>query len=158
MKRIPVFVLTVLAASGIATAARAQAPTFSKDVAPILYNNCVVCHRPGEVAPMSLLTYQNVRPWARAIKNKVVNHEMPPWGAGPGSMKLANDRSLSQKDIDTIVRWADTGAPKARTRICRPRRRSPPAAGHSASRMQSSICPSKLRCRRPASFHRCRTS
>ena len=61
---------------------------------------------------MSLITYQNVRPWARAIKNKVVAREMPPWGASPASMKLANDRSLSQKDIDTIVRWADGGAPK----------------------------------------------
>ena len=61
---------------------------------------------------MSLITYQNVRPWARAIKNKVVAHEMPPWGASPASMKIANDRSLSQKDIETIVRWADGGAPK----------------------------------------------
>ena len=101
------------AAASRAAAADAQAaPTFSKDVAPILYSNCVVCHRPGEVAPMSLITYQNVRPWARAIKNKVVDHEMPPWGASPASMKLANDRSLSQKDIDTIVRWADGGAAK----------------------------------------------
>ena len=110
-------ILVVLAAVtllGVATSAIAAdtAPTFARDVAPILYNNCVVCHRPGEVAPMSLLTYQNVRPWARAIKNKVANHEMPPWGAGPGSMKIANDRSLAQKDIETIVRWADGGAPK----------------------------------------------
>ena len=88
------------------------APTFSKDVAPILYNNCVVCHRPGEVAPMSLLTYQNARPWARAIKNKVVAHEMPPWGASADSLKMANDRSLSPKEIETIVKWADGGAPK----------------------------------------------
>ena len=76
-------VVAVAAAIGTASAAMPlQAPTFSKDVAPILYSNCVVCHRPGEVAPMSLITYQNVRPWARAIKNKVVAHEMPPWGAG----------------------------------------------------------------------------
>src|SRR4026207_728945 len=101
-------------AIGVATSAFAAeaTPTFSKDVAPILYNNCVVCHRPGEVAPMSLLTYQNARPWARAIKNKGVNHERPPWRAGPESMKLANDRSLARKDIETIVRWADGGAPK----------------------------------------------
>jgi len=105
--------MLAVAAMAAASAARAQtAPTFSKDVAPILYSNCVVCHRPGEVAPMSLITYQNVRPWARAIKNKVVGHEMPPWGASPASMKLANDRSLSQKDIDTIVKWADSGAPQ----------------------------------------------
>jgi hypothetical protein len=112
MMRVSLVVPAVLAVVSVAATSQAQAPTFSKDVAPILYSNCVVCHRPGEVAPMSLITYQNVRPWARAIKNKVVNHEMPPWGAGPGSMKIANDRSLPAKDIDTIVRWADGGAAK----------------------------------------------
>ena len=98
----------------VASSARAAdaAPTFSKDVAPILYNNCVVCHRPGEVAPMSLITYQNARPWARAIKNKVMAHEMPPWGASTDSLKMANDRSLSPKEIETIAKWADGGAPK----------------------------------------------
>jgi hypothetical protein len=105
------FVAIALGVAGSAAAADAP-PTFSSDVAPILYNNCVVCHRPGEVAPMSLITYQNARPWARAIKNKVMAREMPPWSASPSSMKLANDRSLSQKDIETIVRWADGGAPK----------------------------------------------
>jgi hypothetical protein len=94
------------------TAAAADTPTFSKDVAPILYKNCVVCHRPGEVAPMSLITYQNARPWARAIKNKVVAREMPPWGASADSLKMANDRSLPAKDVETIVKWADAGAPK----------------------------------------------
>src|SRR6516162_11510636 len=90
----------------------ADAPTFTKDVAPILYKNCVVCHRQGEVAPMSLITYQNARPWARAMKNKVIAREMPPWGASADSMKMANDRSLSPKDVETIVKWADDGAPK----------------------------------------------
>jgi hypothetical protein len=61
---------------------------------------------------MSLITYKNVRPWARAIKTKVVNREMPPWGAGPASMKIANDRALSQHDIETIVRWVDGGTPE----------------------------------------------
>jgi hypothetical protein len=116
MKQTACAVVLALAAMGVPGVAQAQGdsgvPTFSRHVAPILYNNCVVCHRPGEVAPMSLITYQNVRPWARAIKNKVVAREMPPWGASPVSMKLANDRSLSQKDIDTIVRWAEGGAPK----------------------------------------------
>ncbi len=105
-----------IACLGIAPAVGAAdatpAPTFSKDVAPILYTHCVVCHRPGEVAPMSLITYQNVRPWARSIKNKVVGHEMPPWGASADSMKMANDRSLTAREIDTIARWADGGAPK----------------------------------------------
>jgi hypothetical protein len=80
---------------------------------------------------MALITYQNVRPWARAIKNKVVAHEMPR-GRRPASMKIANDRSLSQKDIETIVRWADGGA-EGDDRICRPCRRSRPAAGRLAS-------------------------
>src|SRR5580765_2421446 len=94
----------------------ADAPTFSKDVAPILYKNCVVCHRAGEVAPMPLISYQNARPWARAIKNKVVAREMPPWGASADSQKMANDRSLSPKDVETIVKWADAGAPKGEDR------------------------------------------
>jgi hypothetical protein len=109
-------VAALLACLAISTAARAadtaSVPTFTRDVAPILYSNCVVCHRPGEVAPMSLITYQNARPWARAIKNKVVAREMPPWGAAADSLKMANDRSLSPKDVETIVKWADAGAPK----------------------------------------------
>src|SRR6187402_741772 len=56
-------------------------PTFAKDVASIMYNKCATCHRPGEVAPMSLLSYEDARPWAKAIKSKVVSREMPPWGA-----------------------------------------------------------------------------
>ena len=111
-KKVAALVVCVAVAQTARAADTSSAPTFSKDVAPILYSNCVVCHRPGEVAPMSLITYQNVRPWARAIKNKITAREMPPWGASPQSLKLANDRSLSQKDIETIVRWADGGALK----------------------------------------------
>ena len=59
----------------------AATPTFSKDVAPILYKNCVVCHRPGDIAPMSLLTYENTRPWARSIREQVITGQMPPWHA-----------------------------------------------------------------------------
>src|SRR5262245_53423317 len=103
----------VIGAAGVASAADpAATPTFAKDVAPILYNNCVICHRPGEVAPMSLITYQDARPWAKAMKDKVVAREMPPWGADPTAGKFKNDRSLSQKDIDTIVAWVSGGAPK----------------------------------------------
>src|SRR5579859_1496531 len=73
-----------------------QVPTFTKDVAPILYNHCVTCHRPGEIAPMTLLSYAEARPWAKAIKQKVESREMPPWGADPAhSLKMRNDRSLS---------------------------------------------------------------
>jgi hypothetical protein len=87
-----------------------NAPTFSKDVAPILYSKCVSCHRPGEVAPMSLITFQDVRPWARAIRDKVVAREMPPWHADPSHGTFRNDRSLTPAQIDTIVKWADGGA------------------------------------------------
>src|SRR5262245_60470490 len=87
-----------------------SAPTFSKDVAPILYAKCVQCHRPGEVAPMSLITYRDVRPWARAIREKVASRTMPPWFADPAHGKFINDRSLTQAQIDTIVKWADADA------------------------------------------------
>jgi hypothetical protein len=88
-------------------------PTFSRDVAPIFYGKCVGCHRPGEVAPMSLITYEQVRPWARAIKNKVVAREMPPWGADPkDTLPMRNDISLSDAQIQTLVAWVDAGAPR----------------------------------------------
>ncbi len=93
-------------------APRADAPTFSKDVAPILYANCVSCHRPGEVAPMSLRSYDEVRPWARSIKDKVAKREMPPWFADPAHGTFANDARLSDAHIATIVRWVDAGAPR----------------------------------------------
>ncbi|HXD72196.1 MAG TPA: hypothetical protein VN628_00595 [Vicinamibacterales bacterium] len=87
-----------------------NAPTFSKDVAPILYSKCVQCHRPGEVAPMSLITYKDVRPWARAIRDKVSSRTMPPWFADPAHGTFRNDRSLTQAQIDTIVKWVDADA------------------------------------------------
>jgi mono/diheme cytochrome c family protein len=87
-----------------------SAVTFSKDVAPIFFKNCAGCHRPGEVAPMSLLTYKDARPWARSIKERVLNRTMPPWHADRAYGKFANDRSLSERDIDTIVEWVDQGA------------------------------------------------
>ena len=87
-----------------------NAPTFSKDVAPIFYNKCISCHRPGEVAPMSLITFQDARPWARAIRDKVASREMPPWFADPSHGAFRNDRSLTPAQIDTIVKWVDGGA------------------------------------------------
>ncbi len=101
-----------LAASVSAAEPPTSAPTFTKDVAPILYDNCVVCHRPGEVAPMSLITYRDARPWGRAIKEKVTTREMPPWHADPRYGEFRNTRALSQQAIDTIVAWVDGGAPK----------------------------------------------
>ena len=99
-----------LSASG--PAGTASAPTFTKDVAPIIFTKCVTCHRPGEVAPMSLLTYNDVRPWAKAIKGKVSSREMPPWAADPRFGKFANDSSLTNEQIATVVAWVEAGAPK----------------------------------------------
>jgi len=84
--------------------------TFSKDVAPIFFNNCAECHRPGEAAPMSLLSYKDARPWARSIKEKVATRQMPPWHADPHYGTFSNDRRLSQSQIDTISTWVDQGA------------------------------------------------
>jgi hypothetical protein len=84
--------------------------TFNKDVAPIFHKNCATCHRPGEAAPFSTLTYKDARPWARSIKEKVVNRTMPPWHADPHVGTWANDARLSQKEIDTIAAWVDGGA------------------------------------------------
>ncbi len=103
--------LTLLTASTMTLAADAPV-TFHKDVEPILQRNCQTCHRPGQVAPMSFLTYQNVRPWAKAMKAAVVSHKMPPWFADPQHGPYLNDRSLKQNDIDTIAQWADAGAPE----------------------------------------------
>ena len=87
-------------------------PTWNKDVAPIVYANCITCHRPGEVAPMSLLTFADARPWARGMKAKVMAHEMPPWFADPRYGKFQNKRGLTEVQIDTIAAWADGGAPQ----------------------------------------------
>jgi hypothetical protein len=81
-------------------------PTFSKDVAPILYQHCVQCHHPGDIAPMSLLTYKDARPWAAAIREAVVSRAMPPWLADPHVGQWANDPRLSAADIETIKVWA----------------------------------------------------
>jgi hypothetical protein len=103
----------LLAAAILAAGARPTlAQTFSKDVAPILYRHCASCHRPTQMAPMSLLTYTDVRPWAKSIKQRVVKREMPPWFADPAHGKFANDASLAQQEIDTIAAWVDRGAAK----------------------------------------------
>ena len=95
-----------------ASSEEAEEVTFSKHIAPIIFSRCAICHRPNRMAPMSLMTYEDARPWARAIKQKVVSREMPPWGAEPGIQRYTNDPSLSQAEIDTIVAWVDTGAPR----------------------------------------------
>ena len=97
-----------------ATAAIAEeTPTFYRDVLPILQTNCQTCHRPGEVAPMSLVTYEQARPWALAIKKATQSRAMPPWFAEPGITRYANEHEkvLSETALDTLARWADGGAP-----------------------------------------------
>jgi hypothetical protein len=84
--------------------------TFTKDVAPIFYKNCTGCHRPGEIAPMSLLTYNDARPWAKSIREKVANRDMPPWHADPKYGEWRNDRRISQEAINTILAWVNNGA------------------------------------------------
>jgi len=92
--------------------ANTSAVTFTKDVAPILYKNCAACHRAGEIAPMSLMTYKEVRPWAKSIRERVVDRSMPPWSADPKYGHWANDPRLSEQEIKTISAWVDAGAPK----------------------------------------------
>jgi len=104
----------ILGLVSLASAADASPPTFSKEVAPILFKHCVNCHRPGEIgASVSLVSYGDARPWANSIMEKVVQREMPPWPADPArSMKFRNDPRLSQQEIDTLVAWVKAGAPK----------------------------------------------
>ncbi|NKB89446.1 MAG: thiol-disulfide isomerase [Acidobacteria bacterium] len=121
MNRVPIYLRStffvvaalVVAAPAVAGEPGEETPTFSDDVFPILRANCQNCHRPGEVAPMSLLTFRQTRPWAKAIRRNVLARTMPPWNAEPGvGPKFHNDRSLSQDEIDTIVAWVDAGAPR----------------------------------------------
>jgi mono/diheme cytochrome c family protein len=104
----------VLGFIALTSAAYASAPTFNKDVAPILFKHCANCHRPGEIgASLSLLSYNTARPRADSIKQSVLRREMPPWPADPArSMKFRNDPRLSPQEIDTIVAWVNAGAPK----------------------------------------------
>ncbi len=105
--------LIAAVALGIAPAQAAEGtPTFNDEVGRILLDNCASCHRPNQVAPMSLLSYRDARPWARAIKSKVVSREMPPWFADPQFGKFSNDPSLSDEEIAAIVAWVDGGAPE----------------------------------------------
>src|ERR1700720_4472828 len=106
-----VAVIAQVTVSGQAPAG--TSPTFTKDIAPIFQKSCQTCHRPGQMAPMSLLTFQDVRPWIRSIKQRVVAREMPPWGIDPhvGLQSFKNDPTLREDEIETIVKWADAGAP-----------------------------------------------
>ena len=91
-----------------------KTPTFTKDIAPIFQEKCEACHRPDSMAPMSLMTFTEARPWARSIKARVADRQMPPWQIDRtvGIQKFKNDRSLTDDQLDTIVRWVDAGAPQ----------------------------------------------
>src|SRR5690348_9557302 len=86
--------------------------TFTKDVAPIVQKHCQSCHRPGEGTPFSLLTYEEAKPWAKLMRQMVQQRQMPPWFEDGHTAKFANNRSLTQAQIDTIVAWENAGAPK----------------------------------------------
>jgi len=117
MKQMSSHVFRVLAfvgacTAGSAVALAAEAPTFSKDVLPILQANCQSCHRPGEIGPMPLQTFEQVRPYARAIKRATETKKMPPWFADSSVQHYRNDMSLAPEDIATIGAWVDAGAPE----------------------------------------------
>lgn len=98
--------------TAVTLASAASPPTFNKDVLPIFQKNCQICHRPGEIAPMPLLSYQDARPWAKAIKAQVAARKMPPWFADPAYGHFQNERGLSEQDVRTIESWVDAGAPE----------------------------------------------
>ena len=105
---------TPVAAGAQSASGATQQVTFSRDVVRILQRKCQVCHRPGSIAPMSLLTYESARPWARAMKQQVLERAMPPWYVDRtvGIQQFKADRSLSDQEIETIVTWVDAGAPR----------------------------------------------
>src|SRR5215475_418834 len=92
------------------TKSAAKNITFNKDVAPIFFKSCAECHRPGENAPFSALSFKDVRPWAKSIREKVASRMMPPWHADPQHGQFQNDHRLTQTEIDTITTWVDGGA------------------------------------------------
>jgi hypothetical protein len=104
--------IAAITATGISTARAADPPTFSKEIARILQANCIECHRPGEIAPMSLMTFEDARPWAKSIRAEVAARRMPPWHADPVAGPYKHDSSLEESEIETILAWVDAGAPR----------------------------------------------
>src|SRR5476649_428460 len=104
--------LSCVAVAVVAAASSIEPATFNKDVLPVLQKNCQGCHRPGEVAPMSFLTYRETRPWAKAMKAAVLSRKMPPWFADAQYGHFQNQRGLTEAETKTLVSWADNGAPE----------------------------------------------
>jgi hypothetical protein len=121
MRQLVLGIITVSAAAVALLASDARQITFNREVLPILQKHCQSCHRPGQAAPMSLLSYQEARPWAKAIRNAVASRKMPPWFAASPYGHFSNDPSLAQRDIDMLVDWANEGALEGD-----PRNRTPP--------------------------------
>src|SRR5258706_7988101 len=111
--RIAVCVVALALAPLSIAADSTQSVTYARDIAPILLEKCQECHRKGTAAPMSLATYEEVRPWAKSIRERVITRNMPPWHLDKtvGIQHFDNDRSLTEAQILTIVRWVDSGAP-----------------------------------------------
>jgi hypothetical protein len=109
MKKLPILMLFTAAVGS-------AAPTFTTDVAPILFAHCAGCHRPNDIAPMSLLDYKSARPWAKSIREAVLTRKMPPWFADPHYGAFSNDARLSSRDVATIQAWVDAGAPEGNAR------------------------------------------
>ncbi len=103
-----------IAAVLLAAPLMAQEVTFYRDVLPILQNRCQECHRKGQMAPMAFTTYQETRPWAKAIREAILTRKMPPWFADPCCGKFSNDRSLTSSERETLAKWADSGAKEGR--------------------------------------------
>src|SRR6187402_1881149 len=120
MRNLVVGAFAILAAAVVASgtgvkaeqAAPAAAPTFTKDIAPIFYANCTSCHRPGDIAPMSLMTYKDARPWAKSIATKVADGTMPPWHADPKHGTFVGARGLTDVQKSAIAKWVASGAPE----------------------------------------------
>src|SRR5467141_2447535 len=123
--------VTLMLPAVAAAADGSKTPTFSRDIAPIFQEKCEACHRPDSMAPMSLMTYTEARPWARSIKARVGDRQMPPWQIDRtvGVQKFKNDRSLTDDQVETIVRWVDAGAPQGDPKDMPPARQWPDGQG-----------------------------
>jgi hypothetical protein len=128
--------LIVLASLALAAEPGVAPPTFTKDVAPILQEKCQNCHREGQMAPMSLVSYEQTRPWAKAIKARVVARQMPPWHLDKtvGIQEFQNNISLSDEQISTLARWVDAGAPQGNPKDMPPPRQWPTDDGWQLSK------------------------
>ena len=132
-----------LAATAPGAAANEADVTYYQDVLPIIQNNCQNCHRPeglnlgGVIAPMSFMSYEETRPWARSIKLKVEAHEMPPWYASAPKGVFSNERGLTEDEIGTLARWVAAGAPLPRPRAAAGRAGLRTTCSNSTNRISS---------------------